>query len=50
MFNDLPVKQANVDAVIETRNPAHGREIVAALEADGFPTRILSNLSGADRT
>jgi threonine dehydratase len=49
MFNDLPVKRADVDAVIETRNPGHYREIVAALEADGFPTRLLSNLSGGDR-
>jgi threonine dehydratase len=49
MFNDLPVKRADVDAVIETRNPEHYREIVAALEADGFPTRLLSNLSSGDR-
>ena len=45
MFNDLPVKRADVDAVIETRNPEHYREIVGVLEADGFPTRLLSNLS-----
>ena len=45
MFNDLPPKRADIDAVIETRNPEHYREIMAALEADGFPTRPLSNLS-----
>ena len=45
MFNDLPPKRADIDAVIETRNPEHYREIVGALEADGFPTRLLSNLS-----
>ncbi len=42
MFFDLPVKRADVDAVIETRNAEHAREIVAALEAAGFPTRRLS--------
>jgi threonine dehydratase len=45
MFDDLPVKRADVDAVIETRNPEHYREIVASLEKEGFPTRLLSNLS-----
>jgi threonine dehydratase len=42
MFFDLPVKRADVDAVIETRNAEHAREIVAALEAAGFKTRRLS--------
>jgi len=42
LFHDVPAKQADVDAVIETRNNAHVREIVAALEAGGFPTRVLS--------
>jgi threonine dehydratase len=42
LFYDVPAKQADVDAVIETRNAAHVREIVAALEAGGFPTRVLS--------
>ncbi len=43
MFDDLPVKQAYVDAVIETRNPEHYRDIIAALEKDGFPTHLLSS-------
>ena len=42
LFYDVPAKQADLDAVIETRNPEHVREIVAALEAGGFPTRVLS--------
>jgi threonine dehydratase len=46
MFSDLPVKRANVDAVVETRNPRHVEEIIAALESDGFPTRRLSAHSG----
>jgi threonine dehydratase len=48
MFHDLPVKRADVDAVIETRNPEHYREIIDSLEKEGFPTRLLSNLSVGD--
>ncbi|HEY4163524.1 MAG TPA: threonine ammonia-lyase [Dongiaceae bacterium] len=46
MFFDLPVKRADVDAVIETRNPQHVLEIISALESGGFPTRRLSSRSG----
>jgi threonine dehydratase len=46
MFFDLPVKRADVDAVIETRNAQHVDEIMAALESGGFPTRRLSSHSG----
>ena len=42
LFYDVPAKQADVDAVIETRSADHVREIIAALEAGGFPTRVLS--------
>jgi len=49
MFDDLSVKRATVDAVIETRNPEHYREIAASLEKEGFPTRLLSNLSSGER-
>jgi threonine dehydratase len=45
LFDDLPVKQAYVDAVIETRNPEHYKDIIAALESDGFPTHLLSSRS-----
>ncbi|HWA46183.1 MAG TPA: threonine ammonia-lyase [Hypericibacter adhaerens] len=45
MFYDLPVKRADVDAVIETRNPQHVRDIVSKLEAAGFPCRLLSSRS-----
>jgi threonine dehydratase len=43
LFYDVPVKLAEVDAVVETRNPAHVGEIIAALAAAGFSTRLLSN-------
>ena len=45
LFSDVPVKKAEVDAVIETRDPEHVREIITALEDGGFPTRMLSTLS-----
>jgi threonine dehydratase len=41
LFYDLPVKRADVDAVVETRNSAHVGEIVEALAAAGFPARQL---------
>ncbi len=43
LFQDVPVKLAEVDAVIETRNPRHVGELVAALAGAGFPTRLLSS-------
>lgn len=43
LFHDVPVKLAEVDAVVETRNPAHVGEVVSALAAAGFPTRLLSS-------
>jgi threonine dehydratase len=45
LFHDVPVRKAEIDAVIETRNAEHVREIIDALEAGGFRTRILSTLS-----
>jgi threonine dehydratase len=45
MFFDLPVKRADIDVSLETRNPAHVGEIIAQLEKAGFPTRRLSSHS-----
>ena len=42
LFYDVPAKQADVDAVVETRNARHVEEIVKNLRDDGFPTRVLS--------
>ncbi len=42
LFYDVPAKQAEVDAIVETRNASHVREIVDNLRAGGFPTRVLS--------
>lgn len=44
MFRDVPVKEADVDIAIETINANHVREIMAALEAKGFGTRLLSDM------
>ncbi len=49
LFYDVPVKQAEVDVVIETRNAEHVGEIIAALNQGGYPTRELSGRS-ADGT
>jgi threonine dehydratase len=43
LFHDVPVKLAEVDAVLETRNPTHVGEIIATLTEAGFPTRLLSS-------
>jgi threonine dehydratase len=45
MFYDLPVKRADVDAMIETRNANHVQEIMEKLTAAGMPTRLLSSRS-----
>ncbi len=46
MFFDVPVKQAEADIVVETRDEDHVEEIIAALTADGFPTRRLVDTAG----
>ena len=42
LFYDVPAKEAEVDAIVETRNAEHVVEIVEHLEANGFTTRVLS--------
>ena len=50
LFYDVPVKMAELDVVVETRNAAHVSEIVSHLTEGGFPTRLLSStaLENAD--
>jgi threonine dehydratase len=45
LFHDVPVRQAEIDTVVETRNADHVKEIIQALEGGGFRTRVLSTLS-----
>ncbi|MEQ8397056.1 threonine ammonia-lyase [Thalassobaculum sp.] len=49
LFQDVPVKQADLDAVIETRNADHVREILARFAELGMPARLLgtSAIDGA---
>ena len=42
LFRDVPVKLAELDVVLETRDLQHTNEIVQRLEEAGFDTRILS--------
>ena len=48
LFIDLPVKRAEVDVLVETRNAKHVSEIIEMLEQTGFSTRRLSSQSGQD--
>ncbi len=41
MFYDVPIKQADLDVVVETMDREHVDQILAALENAGFPSRIL---------
>jgi len=45
LFYDVPAKQADIDAIVETRNREHVEEIVGNLIKSGFPTRVLSSRS-----
>ncbi len=49
LFLDVPVKMAEVDVVVETRNARHVGEIVAALSASGLPAHLLSSTALAAR-
>lgn len=48
MFYDVPVKQADVDVVVETMDTDHVDEIIRKLKETGFPTRCLNNSSAED--
>ncbi len=43
LFFDVPVKMAELDVVLETRDSAHVREVIRALEGAGFRTWLLSS-------
>lgn len=47
MFQDIPVKNADLDVVVETRNPAHVNEILASFADLGIRARMLGT-DGAD--
>jgi threonine dehydratase len=41
LFEDLPIKQADVDFVLETRDRQHAQDIADALNARGTPARLM---------
>lgn len=45
LFQDVPVKSAEVDAVVETTDTTHVRAMIEALTAAGYPTRLLGSLA-----
>lgn len=47
LFYDVPVKQTDIDVVIETRNADHTAEIQEKLELAGWPTFALSDVAAA---
>ena len=48
LFIDLPVKRAEVDVLLETRNAGHVDEIIKLLEQSGFSTRRMSSQSSQE--
>jgi len=43
LFQDVPVKLADLDVVVETRDREHGAEILGRLRSAGFDARLLSS-------
>jgi threonine dehydratase len=43
LFHDIPVKQAEVDVTLETRDRNHIAALLASLTRGGFPARLLGN-------
>ena len=50
MFYDVPVKETDLDVVVETRNATHAAKIVEKLGAAGLHTHLLSDAAGTRRT
>jgi threonine dehydratase len=48
LFYDLPVRYAEVDVALETRNRRHVDKLIEILEARGFPARLAGGGDSAD--
>jgi threonine dehydratase len=48
LFHDVPLKMAELDVVIETRDARHVDEILVALRATGLPANLLSSVTGEE--
>jgi threonine dehydratase len=44
LFFQIPVKRADIDVVVETRDRAHVEVIIGKLTAEGFPAKLLSDV------
>lgn len=48
LFHDTSVKRAELDVVVETQNRHHAEVLIAALNAAGFPTRLLPGAANGE--
>jgi threonine dehydratase len=48
LFHDIPIREAEVDITLETRDPDHVRDLLRALSDGGFPARMLSSTADAE--
>ena len=47
LFSDVPAKEAEVDALIETSDAAHGETIRQGLQEAGYETQIMETTTGS---
>ena len=45
LLYDLPIKEADMDVVVETMDIKHVERLIAALNKAGFPTRLMGSRS-----
>ncbi|WP_029006974.1 threonine ammonia-lyase [Azospirillum halopraeferens] len=45
LFHDVPVKMAEIDVILETRDRTHVQQLVDHLTAAGFPTELMIDVS-----
>jgi threonine dehydratase len=48
LFHDTSVKRAELDVVVEAQNRRHAEVLISALNAAGFPTRLLATANGGE--
>lgn len=47
LFTDIPAKAAELDLMVETRDPESGRDMIARLQAAGFVVHLMSSSATA---
>ncbi len=45
LFHNVPVKMAEVDVVVETRDQSHVQALIARMKEAGFPTTLMTDVS-----